>query len=105
MVFLVCFVGFFLGGVGFVFILFIYLLLGPKAWHVGIPRRVNSELQLPAYTSVTPDPSCVCDLHHSSCQCQLLKPLSEGRDGTHILMDTSRVTTESQGELVNSVCF
>ena len=30
-----------------------------------------------------------CDLHHSSRQCQILKPLSEARDGTCILMDTS----------------
>ena len=32
--------------------------------------RVELELQLPAYTTATetPDPSCVCDLHHSSRQ-------------------------------------
>ena len=28
------------------------------------------------------DPSCVCNLHHSSRQCQILNPLSEGRDQT-----------------------
>ena len=31
------------------------------------------------------------DLHHSSQQCQILNLLSEARDRTHILMDTSSV--------------
>ena len=31
------------------------------------------------------------DLHHSSQQHRILNPLSEARDLTHILMDTSRV--------------
>ena len=30
-------------------------------------------------------------LHHSSQQCQILDPLKEARDQTHMLMDTSRV--------------
>ena len=44
---------------------------------------VESELQLPAYTTVTamPDPSCVCNLHHNSWQHQILNPLSEVRPG------------------------
>ena len=57
-----------------------------------IPRReVESELQLQAYTTATatPDPSRVCDLHHSSWQHWVLDPLSKARDQTHILMDTS----------------
>ena len=38
--------------------------------------------------------------HHSSWQCQILKPLSEARDGTHVLKDTSQVHyTEPQQEL------
>ena len=37
------------------------------------------------------DPSCVCELQHSSWQCQILNPLRKARDQTHILMDTSRV--------------
>ena len=42
------------------------------------------ELQLPAYTTATatPDPSCVCNPHHSSRQCRILNPLSEARDRT-----------------------
>jgi len=46
-----------------------------------------------AYTTATAilDPSCICDLHHSSRQRWILNPLSEARDQTCILMDTSRV--------------
>ena len=40
----------------------------------------------------TPDLS-ICELHLCSSlwQCQILNALSESRDGTHILMDTSRL--------------
>jgi len=57
-----------------------------------VPRLgVEWELQLPAYTTVTamPDLSHVYDLHHSSRQDWILNPLSEARDQTLILMDTS----------------
>ena len=51
------------------------------------------ELQLPAYAraTATRDPSRVCDLHHSSQQHQILKPLSEARDGTCHFMVPSRI--------------
>ena len=54
---------------------------------------VKLELQLVAYTTATAmwDPSLVCDLHHSSWKCLILNPLSEARDQTHVLIDTSRV--------------
>ena len=51
--------------------------------HVGVPRLgVKSELKLLAYSTptATPDPSRICDLHHSSQQCQILNPLREARD-------------------------
>ena len=35
--------------------------------------------------------SHICDLHHSSGQGQIPKPLSEARDRTHVLMDASWV--------------
>ena len=59
-----------------------------------VPRpRVKLELQLPAYATATAmwDPSCVCDLHHSSWQRWILNPLSRARDQTYVLMDASRV--------------
>ena len=62
-----------------------------------VPRlRVESELQMPAYTTATatPDPSFVCDLHHSSWQHWILNPLSKARDQTHILTHIRFVCAE-----------
>ena len=77
------------------FYLFIYLtFLGPRWWHMEVPRLgVESELQLPAYTTATAmaDLSCISDLHHSSRQWWILNPQSKAKDGTCDLMDTSRV--------------
>ena len=59
-----------------------------------VPRLgVKSEMQLLAYTTATAtvDPSHICDVHHSSQKHRILNPLSEARDQTHDLMDTSRV--------------
>ena len=54
---------------------------------------VKLELQPPAYPTATvtamPDPSRICDLHHTSRQHQKLNPLSGARDQTRIPMDTS----------------
>ena len=60
-----------------------------------VPRLgIDSELQLLAYTTDTQpqDPSCICNLHHSSGQCWILNPLSEARVQTRILMDTSQIS-------------
>ena len=66
--------------------------LGLHLRHMEVPRlEVKSELQLPAYTTAMWDPSHICDLHHSSWQHGIPNPLSEARDRTHVLMDTSRV--------------
>ena len=56
-----------------------------------VPRLgVELELKLPAYATATAtaarDLSCVCDLHHSSQQRQILNPLGEARDQTYNLM-------------------
>ena len=55
--------------------------------------EVELELQLPAYTTATamPDLSCICELHHSSWQHQILNSLNDARDQTHILVDTSQI--------------
>ena len=54
---------------------------------------VEWELQLAAYVTamVTPDLSCIWDLHHSLWQHWILHPLREARNQTCILMDTSQV--------------
>ena len=52
--------------------------------------RVETELQLPAYTTATTtsDLRHICNLSHSLQKHRILNPLSEARDGTHILMYT-----------------
>ena len=71
-----------------------FCFLGLSLQHMEVPRLwVELELQLPAYTTVTatPDPSHVCNLRHSSRQCQIPYPLSKAKDRTCVLMDTSWV--------------
>ena len=65
------------------YIFFFLVFLGPQPRHMEIPRLgVKSELLPLAYATATAtqDPSHVCDLHHSSQQCQILKPLSKAKD-------------------------
>ena len=76
------------------FFFFFFFALRPHLRHMEVPMLgVQSELQLPACATgiVMPDPSCICDLYHSSWQRWILNPLSEARDSTHNLMVTSQV--------------
>ena len=78
----------------FFFFFFIPCFLGPYLQLMEVPRLgVKSELQLAVYTTVTAMThlSCICSLHHSSRQCQILNSLSKARDRIQILMDTSRI--------------
>ena len=62
---------------------FFFFFLGLHSWHMEVPRlEVQSELQLAASptAAATPDPSCDCDLQHSSGQRWLLNSLSEARE-------------------------
>ena len=71
-----------------------FFFLGPHLCHMEFPwLGVESELQLPAYTTATAtwDPSHVCDLHQSSWHGNAGSLLSKARDQTHVLMDASRV--------------
>ena len=59
---------------------FVVFVLGPHLQHMEVPRLgVKSELRLPAYATAIAmqDPSHVCDLHHTSRQCQILNPPNE----------------------------
>ena len=73
----------------FLFLPFFFLMAVP--WHMEVPGLgVDSELHLPAYaTTATLDPSHICDLHFSLLQCWILTPLSEARDQTCILSETT----------------
>ena len=73
---------------------FFFCFLGPHLRHVDVPRLgVKLELQPPAYTTATAtwEPSCTCDLHHSSRQHRILNALSEARDRTRNLMVPSQI--------------
>ena len=76
----------------FFFFFFFFGLFRADLWHMKVPRiGVELELWLLATATATPDPSHVCDLHHSSWQPRIFNPLSGTRDRTCILMDTSRI--------------
>ena len=71
-----------------------YFFLRLHLQHMDFPRPgTESELQLLAYAIATamPDPSRICNLHHSSWQHWILNRLGRARDGTHVLTDTSWV--------------
>ena len=76
------------------YLLFLSFFLGPHPRHLEVPRLgVELELQLPVYVTATAtqDPSCICDLHHSSWQHQILNPLSKARDWIRIFMGASQI--------------
>ena len=66
--------------------------IAPHLRHMEDPRLgLELELQVPASSPATQGLSRIYDLRHSSRQHRILSPLSEARDGTHILMDACRV--------------
>ena len=72
--------------------IYIYSLFKAAPWHMKVPRLgVELELQLPAYTTATQDPSHFCDLHCISWQCHALNPVRGAGDGTCVVRDTSQV--------------
>ena len=73
---------------------FLPFFLGPHLWEMEFPGLgVELELELQAFTTAAAsvDPSCMCNLCQSLKQCWILKPLSEVRDRTCILIDASQV--------------
>ena len=77
--------------------IYFYLLiffLGPRLRHMEVPRLgIKSEMQLQAYTTARAagDPSHSFNLSCSLQQRQILNPLRETRDRTHILMGSSQI--------------
>ena len=82
---------------------FFFFFLGLHPRHMEVPRlEVEQELQLLAYTTATaiPDLSCICNLNHSSWQCQIPNLLSEGGiEPTSSGMVVRFVSTAPQWEL------
>ena len=75
--------------ISFSFLSFFFsLFLGMHLSQEEVPW-LGAELELQLSATAMPYPSSNCHLHHSSWQCQILNHLSESRDRTHILMDTS----------------
>ena len=77
-------------------LLFFFFFLQLYLWHMEVPWLVvESKLQLLAYSTTTAtamqESSHIGNLCHSLQQCQILNPLSEAREWTYILMDTSQV--------------
>ena len=71
-----------------------FVFWGPHLQCMEVPRLgVELELLPPAYAraSAMPHLSRICDLHHSSQQCQILNPLNEARDQTCNLMVSSQI--------------
>ena len=86
---------------------FFFSSLRPQLLHMEVPQiRVKSELQLLACATAIgiPHLSSLWNLCHSSWQCLIPNPLSEARDWTCILMDTSRVLNllNQNGNSLNS---
>ena len=77
---------------GFLFVGFGLFRVAPAAYGSFLARGQIRAVAA-AYTTATATlgPRRVFNLHHNSQQHQILNPLSEARDQTHVLMDTSRV--------------
>ena len=73
--------------------LFVCLFRAAPAACGGSQARGGIRAKLLAYTTAIamPDPSRICDLHHSLRQLQILNPVSEARDQAFVLMDTSQI--------------
>ena len=71
-----------------------FVFLRPLPSHVEVPGLgIQLELWLPAYTTATAtqDPSCICELHHSSQPCEILNPLSKSSDWTRNIIVPSQI--------------
>ena len=85
---------------------FVLPFLGPHLWHMGVPRLGLTY----ATTTAMPELRLTLKLCRSWQQCWILYPLSEARDQSCILMDTSQVPNmlshngNSQSQHLNPGC-
>ena len=65
-----------------IYLFFFLFRAAPAAYGSSQAREIELELQVLAYSTATAvlDPSCICDPHHSSQQCQILNSLSGGQE-------------------------
>ena len=79
--------------ISFFYFFFILLFRAAPAAYGSSQARGQTGATAASYTTAiaTQDPSHVCDQQHSSRQRQIPDPLSEARDRTCILMDTSQI--------------
>ena len=76
----------------FFLVFFVFSRAAPMAYGSFQARdQIGNTVLTYTTATATQDLSHVCELHHSSRQCQILNPLSEARDQTCILMDTSQI--------------
>ena len=68
---------------------FLFFFLGPHLGHMDVPRDPLVRTAAATYATATPDSGQARDLNHSSPFGGILNPLSEARDGTLILVDSS----------------
>ena len=89
-------------------IIFFFVFLGPHPWHIELPKLgVKSTVAAGlnhSYGNSSSEP-CICNLHHSWWQRQILTPLSKARDHTCTLTDASQIcfhwaTTGSPKEII-----
>ena len=73
----------------FFFLLFRAVLMAYRSSQARGRIKVTAVSPATATATATQDSSHVCDLYHSSWQCQIPDPLSEARDGNCSLIDTS----------------
>ena len=69
--------------------LYFFFFLWPHLQHMNSWARGQIGAAAKAYvTATTPDLSHISDIPHSLQPCWIFNPLSEARDGTHILTET-----------------
>ena len=81
----------------------VLLFMDAPVAHGSSQAMVESPLELPAYATATatPDPSCICNLCHSSWQRQILDPLRSGIEPTSSWILVGFISAAPQWELLH----